>query len=198
MVTAGLGLAAAAASSVADGLLPLGAARLCVFESTPATSPRRPPPLPCRLLMLLSSSSSCFRSLDRDDVSGYPLYCPRPIIRFRRFLSSINPPTTEQTRRTRIPITRPATAPPLIPLLSSVFESLVAAGMMLERVLVIGLRLRGVVLAVCAVEAGSDVVVAIGGMRGVVAVGKGKNVDGVRVAGGAGSAMVDLKKKRKN
>lgn len=69
---------------------------------------------------------------------------------------------------------------------------------MLERVLVIGLRLRGVVLAVCAVEAGSDVVVAIGGMMGVVAVGKGKNVDGVRVAGGAGSAMVDLKKKRKN
>lgn len=147
MATAGLGLAAAAATTVAEGFLPLGAVRLCVLESTPVTSPRRPPPPPCRLLSLLSSSS-CFGSLDRGDVSGYPLYCPRPIIRFRRFLSSINPPTTEQTRRMRIPITRPATAPPLIPLPSSVFGSLANVGKLLvERVLVSGLGLRGVVLA---------------------------------------------------
>jgi len=45
-------------------------------------------------------------------------------MRSRLFLRSRNPPTTEQASRARIPITRPATAPPPILPLSELLTAL--------------------------------------------------------------------------
>ncbi|KAK3827322.1 MAG: hypothetical protein J3R72DRAFT_457191 [Linnemannia gamsii] len=195
----GVGLTTAAAVPVAVvGLVvppPGEAMLLCVFGSTPVTRPQRRPLPPCLLLSLASSSSSrCFRSLDRDvDVSGYPLYRPRPIMRFRRFLSSINPPMTEQTNSTIIPITKPATAPPLIPPAppSLLLGSLISG----EKVGVVeggGFFMRTVVeIGGTVVFGGTVGSVAIGGLTGAtVVIGLGITT------GGAGCAIVDLREGR--